>query len=92
MKTERLTILVTPDQKRAIAAKAKTLNLSAGEVIRRAVESYRTGDEERLLDALADELDRSVKEARKSIKGALDELRRTHAQLSGKARPQRRAA
>jgi hypothetical protein len=86
MKSERLTILVTADQKRAIAAKAKRLNLSAGEVVRRAVESYRSDDEERVLDALADELARSAKEARKAIKEALDELRRTRAQLAGPER------
>jgi hypothetical protein len=86
MKSERLTILVTADQKRAITAKAKRLNLSAGEVVRRAVESYHSGDEERVLDALADELGRSAKEARKAIKEALDELRRTRAQLAGRER------
>jgi hypothetical protein len=86
MKSERLTILVTADQKRAITAKAKRMNLSAGEVVRRAVESYHSGDEERVLDALADELGRSAKEARKAIKEALDELRRTRAQLAGRER------
>jgi hypothetical protein len=86
MKSERLTILVTADQKRAITAKAKRLNLSAGEVVRRAVESYHSGDEERVLDALADELARSAKEARTAIKEALDELRRTRAQLAGRER------
>lgn len=92
MKSERLTILVTSNQKRAIAAKAKRLNLSAGEVVRRAVASYRSDDEERMLDALADELTRSVKDARKAIREALDELRRTRAQLSGRTRTQPKAA
>ncbi len=44
MKTERMTVLVTPEQKRAITVKAAKLKLSAGEVIRRAVESYRSSD------------------------------------------------
>ncbi len=92
MKTERLTILVTPDQRRALAAKAKRLNLSAGEVVRRAVDSYGSDDDERVLGALADELGRSVKAARNAIREALAELGRTRAQLSGRARVQRRAA
>jgi hypothetical protein len=92
VKSERLTILVTPDQKRAIASKAKSLNLSAGEVVRRAVDSYRTDEEERMLAALADELERSVKEARKAIREALGELQRTRAQLAGRARAQPKAA
>lgn len=92
MKTERLTILVTPDQRRAIAAEAKRLNLSAGEMVRRALDSYRSGDDERILGALADELERSVKEARGAIREALAELGRTRAQLAGSARAQRRVA
>jgi signal transduction histidine kinase len=85
MKTERMTILVTPAQKQTIAAKAKKLNVSAGEVIRRAVESYRHNDEELTLNAIADELDRAVKEARHALKDALMETRRTVEHLKTKA-------
>jgi hypothetical protein len=93
MKTERMTILVTPAQKHAIAAKAKKLNVSAGEVIRRAVENYRHNDEEVVLNALADELDRSVKEARHALKEALAETRRTIEHFAAKSKSdQRRAA
>lgn len=92
MKTERMTILVTPDQKRAITALAKKLKLSAGEVIRRAVEGYRPNEEEMVLNALADELDRAVKEARKSIKEALHETQRTLEYFAAKAGSERRVA
>ena len=84
MKTERMTILVTPAQKQANATKARKLNVSAGEIIRRAVESYRHNDEEIVLAALADELDRSVKEARHALKDALTETRRTIAHFAAK--------
>ncbi len=86
MKTERMTILVTPAQKQAITAKARKLNVSAGEVIRRAVEGYRHNDEEAVLNALADELDRSVKEARLALKDALVETRRTVEHFAAKAK------
>jgi len=93
MKTERMTVLVTPAQKQAITAKAKKLNMSAGEIVRRAVESYRHNDEELVLNALADELDRAVKEARHALKDALGETRRTLDHFAAKARSgQRRAA
>jgi phosphate uptake regulator len=92
MKTERITILVTPAQKQAIASKAKKLNVSAGEIIRRAVESYRNQDEEIVLSALADELDRSVKEARRALRSALMETRRTIAHFAAKAKSEHRTA
>lgn len=92
MKTERMTILVSPAQKQAIATKAKKLNVSAGEVIRRAVESYRHNDEEAVLNALADELDRSVKEARHTLKEALAETRRTIEHFAAKAKSEQRRA
>jgi len=77
MKTERLVILVTPEQKQTIMARAKSLNMSVGEVIRRAVGDYRPNDEEAVLAALADELERSAKQTRKALTAARNELRET---------------
>ena len=77
MKTERMTILLTPQQKEAIRAKAKRFNLSAGEVVRRAVEGYQAHSDETLLTTLAEELERSAKEARAALKSALAETRET---------------
>jgi hypothetical protein len=92
MKTERMTILVTPAQKQAIATQAKKLNVSAGEVVRRAVEGYRHNDEEIVLNALADELDRSIKEARHALKDALGETRRTLEHFAAKAKSEQHRA
>ena len=92
MKTERMTILVTPAQKQAIATQAKQLNVSAGEVVRRAVEGYRHNDEENVLNALADELDRAVKEARYALKDALGETRRTLEHFAAKAKSEHHRA
>ena len=92
MKTERMTILVTPAQKQAIATQAKKLNVSAGEVVRRAVEGYRHNDEETVLNALADELGRAIKEARHALKDALGETRRTLEHFAAKAKSERHRA
>lgn len=92
MKTERMTILLTPQQKEVIAAKAKKLNLSAGEVVRRAVEVYQSGSDDALLMALAEELERSVKEARTALKSALAETRATLDQLATTRSAARKAA
>jgi hypothetical protein len=92
MKTERMVILVTPEQKAAISTKAKALNLSAGEIVRRAVDTYRPNDDEPLLNALADELVRSVRESRKALKEALSEVRKTLDHFTAKRSPARKAA
>ena len=84
MKTERMTILVTPEQKAAITARAESLGLSAGEMLRRAVETY-SGDpkpgSEDLLNALADELFAAAKSARAALSSANKEVRTTLKQL-----------
>jgi len=92
MKTERLVILVTPEQKRALAHRAKALDLSVAELVRRSAEGVRPGaEDERALAALANELQRSVKESRVALRAALAETQATLAQL-GKGRKERRAA
>lgn len=77
MKTERMTVLVTPEQKAAILARAENLGLSAEEMARRAVESYEpssttAAEDEAVMSALADEL----LAAAKSAGAALDEANR----------------
>ena len=92
MKTERMVILVTPEQKATIATKAKELNLSAGEIVRRAVDTYRPNDDELLLNALADELGRSVRDSRKALKEALNEVNKTLNHFAAKRLPVKKAA
>ena len=87
MKTERMTILVTPKEKAAILARAQGLGLSAGEMVRRAVESYKAAEEDEIvLNALADELYTAAKEARKALGKATRELRSTLDQFARKRR------
>ena len=91
MKTERLVILVTPEQKRSLAHRAKALDLSVAELVRRSAEGLRPGVDEQTLSALADELQRAVKESRAALRLALAEAETTLAQL-GKRRRERRVA
>ncbi len=92
MKTERMTILVTPAQKASITRAAKALQLSAGEIVRRAVESYRPGgDEEAVLNAMAEDLCRAAREARAVMKAAREEVDETLDYFARK-RPLRRSA
>ncbi len=93
MKTARLTILVTPEQKTAIAKRAKSLNISAGDLLRRAVETYKADDDhETVLNALADNLHRAAKEARRAMKDSLIEVQRSLDYFQEKRAPKKRAA
>lgn len=93
MKTERMTILLTPAEKTAIADRARQLDLSAGEVIRRAVLVYQpTGESEAVLSGLADELQRAAKEARRAMAEARKELDETLRYFSSKRAAKKNAA
>lgn len=89
MKTARMTILLTPEQKVAIQARAERLGLSTGELLRRAVETYDTSaasedaaESEAVLNALADELFAAAKAARAALAVANREVQATVKQLS----------
>lgn len=64
VKTERLAILVTSGQKRALVRRAKALDLSVAEFVCRLAEGFRPDADDQVLVALASELNQSAKESR----------------------------
>jgi hypothetical protein len=87
MKSARMTILVTPEQKAVIHDRARTLGVSTGEMVRRAVESYEPSangstENEALLNALASELRLAAKEAKAALDAANREVQATLKQLA----------
>jgi hypothetical protein len=66
MKTDRMTLLVTPNEKAELAARASALGISASELVRRAVQSYDPEFDEAALQELVDELADAV--ARTEVK------------------------
>jgi hypothetical protein len=72
MKTERVTILAAPAFKAFLTAEAEREGLSVGELVRRRCER-RPSDDEATLAALAVELTRAVREARRSLQQGLAE-------------------
>jgi Zn-dependent peptidase ImmA (M78 family) len=86
MKTERMTILISRQQKSAILSMAHKLGLSAGELVRQAVASYPTNkdhsEHEAELNALADELLGAAQGTRRAIDEATAELQITLQQLA----------
>jgi hypothetical protein len=83
-----MTILVTPEQKAAITARAQRLGLSAGEMLRRAVESYDASksENESVLNAIADELFAAAKAARSALADANREMQATLKHLASRRR------
>ena len=73
MKTERMTLLVTPAEKALIAERAAALNISASEFVRKAVtyldpEDLRTLEE---LEALMPEFNAAIERMRSNVAAAI---------------------
>lgn len=90
VKTERLAILVTSRQKRAILRRAKVLDLSVAEYVLRSAEGCRPDADDQILTALASELKRSAKEGRAALRSALAEVKATLAQMQTSTARRRR--
>lgn len=73
MKTERMTFVMTPEDKAEITRRAAELHIPASELIRRAVDRYEPGDEvdEKMLLRVAEELEAAAKATEKKLHEAL---------------------
>lgn len=81
--TERVTFLMTPDEKSALLAKARRTGVSIGEYVRRSVDSFDPDEDAELaqLAALAAELQRSNAEASAALDRALASVEESRAQI-----------
>ncbi len=69
--TSRLVVMMTPGDKKAIEARARALDLSTSELVRRAAASYEeqvTPEEARMLEMLADEFETAVADIRQTLR------------------------
>lgn len=69
--TERIPVLVTVSEKGQIAKMAKDAGLSMGEFLRRAASSYRPSEEDKMLDGLIDQMNKTTAQANAAIDEAL---------------------
>lgn len=69
--TERIPVLVTTKEKRQIAKMAKDAGLSMGELLRRAVSSYRTSEQDKQLEGMIDQMNKTTAQANAAIDKAL---------------------
>ena len=80
MKTERVTLLTTPEFKTFLSSEAKREKKSVAELIRTRCEQ-RPSEDDALLASLMDELRKRVGEAKQSLKDGLDEAESVLAEL-----------
>jgi hypothetical protein len=86
MKTERVTLLASPDFKAFLGAEARREGVSVGELVRRrceprAPEDPRPTEEEMALIALTGELNLAVTKARQALNAGLEEAHEVLAEL-----------
>lgn len=88
--TERIPILVTPQEKAWIAQKAQEAQLSMGEFLRRAASSFHPDADERMLEGMIEQMLKTTAQANAAIDEALAYVeasnQRIAAMESGKAR------
>lgn len=83
MKSERVTLLTTPEFKAFLTAEARRKQVSVAELVRSRFEQ-RASDEEALLVALTAELRAAVVQAKKSLRAGLAEADAVLAELRAK--------
>lgn len=69
--TERIPVLVTAAEKRHIAQMAKSAGLSMGEFLRRAAVSFRSSDDDQILEGMIDQMSKTTTQANAAIDKAL---------------------
>ncbi len=83
MKTERVTLLTSPDFKAFLSAEAQREGVSVAELVRSRCER-RPNEEEALLAALTGELNKAVGEAKRALKAGLDEAQSVLGELQAR--------
>jgi hypothetical protein len=93
MKTERVTLLISPDDKRQLQGLAEDRGMTASELVRQAVQAYGASsiDETRELAALTRELREAIPGMRRSLRDANTAAERAIAVMRG-GNPQHRVA
>lgn len=72
--TERIVVLVTPEQKAEISDRARAAKLPVGELLRRAAAAYSSDDQDEVLAGLVEQVRKSSAQASKALDAALKEV------------------
>jgi len=72
--TERIVVLVTPEQKAEISSRAKEAKLTVGELLRRAAAAYSMDEQDETLAGLVEQVRKSTAQASKALDDALRQV------------------
>lgn len=89
---ERIVVQATPQEKKAIAAKAKKLGLTLSELMRRGATAYRSDETNEQLGALADAAKAAAARAGAAIDDALDFIQASNRRIAALEAKARRGA
>ncbi len=84
-KTQRITILASPDFKDFLNREAKKEGVSLSQFVRQRCENKSPGEDEELLAALVEELSEATARAKLSLEKGLAEAEKVLSELRGKA-------
>jgi len=69
--TERVPVLMTPVEKKRVVAKAKKAGMKTSQFMRVAAEGYQPGEDEKALQAMIDQMNKSTEHASRAIDDAI---------------------
>jgi hypothetical protein len=84
--TERIPVLVTSAEKGQIAKLAKAAGLSMGEYLRRAAAAFRPGEDDKLLEGMIDQMNKTTAQASAAIDRALSFVDASNKRIAGMER------
>ncbi len=70
--TERVPVLMTPQEKGLVVSRSKKAGLTTSEYMRRAAAAYRPTEDEEALEAMIEEMNKATENAQRTIDGVLD--------------------
>ncbi len=82
---------MTPEEKKTVVAKAKKAGMKTGEFMRLAARNYEPGDNENLLDAMIDQMNRATANASRSIDRALSFVAKSNMRIENMEKAARKA-
>jgi hypothetical protein len=93
--TDRIPVLVTKPEKARFAKMARAAGVSVGEFFRRAADAYNPSEDERLLEGMIDQMNKTTAQASAAIDDALAFVEASNKRIEAmerRANEQRKAA
>lgn len=80
--SERIPVLVSTAEKARIARMAKSAGLSMGEFLRRAAAAFRPSDDDKILEGMIDQMNKTTAQANAAIDQALAEVEASNKRIA----------